>query len=635
MCGLSGFVSLTHRPADEAVVRRMTATLRHRGPDDEGYYVEGPVALGHRRLNIIDLATGRQPIANETGTVHAMLNGEIYNYRSLAADLRQRGHRFTTSSDTEVIVHAWEEFGEDCVTRFNGMFALVLWDAERRTLFAARDRMGEKPFYYAVRSDCFVFGSELRALLAHPDVSRDLDLRGFSRYLTHGYLPDPHTILEGISKLPPGHSLTVTGGKIRLDRYWDIPFEASARPESRNVEAWAAALWDSLCASVRHRLVSDVPVGIFLSGGIDSSAVTAAATAVEPGRTFQTFSVGFEEPSYSEERFARAVAEHLGMEHHQFTFTSADASALIPRFGTLLDEPLADPAFLPTLHLARHTRESVTVALGGDGGDELLCGYPTALALGPVRAISRLPGSVRRAAARTAAALPASTKYGSPGFLLKQFFRGAVHPTDVAVQIMMGGLTSAEQRELVTPVVSEAAATFDPYADVADLMDGAPSRDAVSRLVYHHSKLYLAGQTLVKMDRATMAHGVEVRAPFLDPDLVALTCAMPSSLKLHGFTTKYILKRALKGRLPDAILDRRKQGFGVPLAQWFRGPLRSSLEETLAPDRLRLTGLLAPNGVGQLMAEHMSGRRDHRKILWTLLTFELWRDAYLPNTTWR
>ena len=635
MCGLSGFVSLDHRPADPAIVRRMTATLRHRGPDDEGYYVEGPVALGHRRLNIIDLATGHQPIANESGTVHAMLNGEIYNYRDLAEGLRARGHRFATNSDTEVIVHAWEEFGEDCLAHFNGMFALVLWDAERQTLFAARDRMGEKPFYYAERPGCFIFGSELRALLAHPEVSADLDLQGLTRYLTNGYLPDPHTILKGVFKLPPGHSLTVTAGKTRLTRYWDMPFTApSGTVPPRSTEAWAEALWDSLCTSVRHRLVSDVPVGIFLSGGIDSSAVTAAAVAVEPGRRFQTFSIGFEEESYSEERFARAVAERLGTEHHQFTFTSVDAAALLARLGTLLDEPLADPAFLPTVHLARHVRTSVTVALGGDGGDELLCGYPTALALAPVRAMNRLPASVLGAAARLADALPASTAYGSPSFLLKQFFRGAVHPPDIATQIMMGGFTPSEQRELVTPVVREAAASFDPYADVTAVMLGAPAGDAINRLVYHHSKLYMAGQTLVKMDRATMAHGVEARAPFLDPDLVALTCAMPSSLKLHHFTTKYILKRALKGRLPDAILERRKQGFGVPLAQWFRGPLRPILEETLSADRLRRVGLLEPAGVARLVTEHLGGKHDHRKALWSLLTFELWRAAYLPRSRW-
>jgi asparagine synthase (glutamine-hydrolysing) len=634
MCGLSGFVSLDHRPADPAIVRRMNATLRHRGPDDEGYYVDGPVALGHRRLNIIDLTTGHQPIANENGTVHAMLNGEIYNYRSLAASLRERGHRFSTSSDTEVIVHAWEEFGEECLAHFNGMFALVIWDSERQTLFAARDRMGEKPFYYAERSGCFVFGSELRALLAHPEVGAELDLQGLTRYLTNGYLPDPHTILEGVFKLPPGHSLTVTAGKTRLARYWDIPFPAPRPGLPQSAEAWAESLWESLCTSVRHRLVSDVPVGVFLSGGIDSSAVTAAAVAVEPGRRFQTFSVGFEEPSYSEERFARAVAERLGTEHHQFTFTSADAAGLLARLGSLLDEPLADPAFLPTVHLARHTRASVTVALGGDGGDELLCGYPTFLALAPVRAMNRLPAGVLRTTARLVNGLPASTGYGSPSFLLKQFFRGAVHPPDIATQIMMGGLTTSEQRALVTPLVREAATRFDPYGDITDVMGGAPTGDAINRLIYHHSKLYMAGQTLVKMDRATMACGVEARAPFLDPDLVELVGAMPSSLKLRGFTTKYILKRALRGRLPDAILERRKQGFGVPLAQWFRGPLRPVLEDTLNPDRLRKIGLLAPDGVARLMTEHMSGRSDHKKVLWTLLAFELWRESYLPNTTW-
>jgi asparagine synthase (glutamine-hydrolysing) len=627
-------VSLAARRAECAIARRMAATLRHRGPDDEGYYAEGPVALGHRRLQIIDLATGHQPVANETGTVHAMLNGEIYNYRQLAETLRARGHRFRTSSDTEVIVHAWEEFGPDCLAHFNGMFALVLWDAERQILFAARDRMGEKPLYYAERNGWLVFASELRALLAHPEIGRELDVRGLSRYLTSGYLPDPHAILSGVRKLPAGHSLTVASGQVRLHRYWDLPFERRGADPGPDPDAWAEALWDALCASVRHRLVSDVPVGIFLSGGIDSSAVTAAAQAVAPGQRFQSFSIGFEEPSYSEEPFARAVARHLGTEHHQFTFTAGEAAALLPRLGELLDEPLADPAFLPTLHLARHTRPAVTVALSGDGGDELLCGYPTFLAVAPMRWIRALPPGAVRGMAGLVDALPSPSRYGSPTFLLKQFFRSAVHSPDVATHIMMGSLTLAEQSSLLSPAVREACAGFDPYEDVAAIMAGAPAGDPIRRMVYHHCKLYLAGQTLVKMDRGTMAYGVEARAPFLDPDLVALAGAMPSSLKLRGWTTKYALKRALAGRLPPAILARRKQGFGVPLAQWLRGPLRRDLEEMLGAERLRRVGLLDPERVGRLVAEHVAGRRDHRRVLWSLLVFELWREAYLPGASW-
>jgi len=636
VCGLSGFLSLSGRRADPAVLLRMTETLRHRGPDDEGYLVEGPLALGHRRLQIIDLATGHQPIANEKGTIHAILNGEIYNFRRLAADLRERGHRFATSSDTEVIVHAWEEFGEDCLAHFNGMFAFALWDSERQILFAARDRMGEKPFYYAMRRGWFVFGSEVRALLAHPEVEHRLDMRGLSRYLASGYVPDPHSILEGVFKLSPGHCLTVADGAIRITRYWDMPFppDRASAPFPRADADWAAALWDSLCASVRHRLVSDVPVGIFLSGGIDSSAITAAAVAVAPGQRFQSFSVGFDEPTYDEAPFARAVAERLGTEHHQFTFTASDAATLLPRVGGLLDEPLADPAFLPTVHLAHHTRRSVTVALSGDGGDELLAGYPTFLALGFLRWASRQPAAARRAAARLVDRLPSSARYGSPGALLKQLFRGAEHPTDIAIQIMMGGLTPVEQRGLVSPAVRAACAGFEPHADLDDALLHAPSDDAVSRLMYHHSKLYLAGQTLVKIDRGTMACGVESRAPFLDPALVELACAMPSSLKLRGWTTKYVLKRALAGRLPEGIIRRRKQGFGVPLAQWLRGPLRADLEEMLAPGRLREVGLFDPTAVQRLVGEHLAGQRDHRRALWTLMMFDAWREHYLPRERW-
>jgi asparagine synthase (glutamine-hydrolysing) len=490
--------------------------------------------------------------------------------------------------------------------------------------------MGEKP--PTTLSATVGRSPEIRALLAHPEIGRDLDLKGLARYLASGYVPDPSTILAGVQKLPAGHSLTVAKGRIRLDRYWDLPFgtpRASGVP-ARDPTAWAADLWDSLCASVRHRLVSDVPVGIFLSGGIDSSAITAAARAVAPGQRFKSFSIGFEEPSYSEERFARAVAEYLGTEHHQFTFTAAEAGALLPQLGELLDEPLADPAFLPTLHLARHTRASVTVALSGDGGDELLCGYPTFLAVAPMRWMRHLPPAAVAATERLVDAVPSSSRYGSPSFLLKQFFRGAAHAPDVATQIMMGGLVLAEQRQLLSPSVLAACAAFDPYDDIAQTMASAPADDPISRLIYHHCKLYLAGQTLVKMDRGTMAYGLEARAPFLDPALVELACSMPAAMKLRGWTTKYALKRALVGRLPPEILARRKQGFGVPIAQWLRGPLRPLLEKTLDPARVGRIGLLDPGPVSSLVAEHVAGQRDHRKVLWSLLVFERWRESTCP-----
>src|SRR5215471_7442463 len=320
MCGICGFVGPGHEPADLDIARRMTATLRHRGPDDEGYYASGPVALGHRRLSIIDLETGHQPVSNEDGTVWAMLNGEIYNHLELREGLSRRGHRFTTRSDTEVLVHAWEDFGEDCVGYLNGMFALAIWDQRRQVLLLARDRMGEKPLYYAQPGGWLIFGSELRAILAHPSVSRELDLLGLSRYLSSGYVVDPHTIVRGVSKLPPGHLLTVSGGKTCLTRYWDMSFSSAERCHESE---WSMRVWNALCASVRRRLVADVPVGVFLSGGLDSSAVVAAAASVAPSQKLATFSVGFTESTYDETSFARHVAQRFGTDHHELMFTAA------------------------------------------------------------------------------------------------------------------------------------------------------------------------------------------------------------------------------------------------------------------------------------------------------------------------
>jgi asparagine synthase (glutamine-hydrolysing) len=631
MCGISGFVGWGREAADVAILRRMTATLHHRGPDDDGYYVDGPVALGHRRLRVIDLAGGRQPLSNEDGTVWAMLNGELYNYRELRDALLRRGHRFTTASDTEVIVHAWEDFGEGCIEHFNGMFALALWDARSQVLLLARDRMGEKPLYYADVGNGLVFGSEVRAVLAHPGVTRELDFTGFASYLSSGYVVDPHTIMRGVQKLPPGHLLTVSGTKTRISRYWDLAFPP---PERRDESEWAERVWDGFCGAVRRRLVADVPLGVFLSGGLDSSAVVAATATVAPGRKLATFSMGFTEATYDETPFARAVARHFGTEHHEFVFTAEQAAAMLPSFGHTQDEPLADPAFLPTLELARQTRPSATVLLDGDGGDELFCGYPTFFATTPARLLSRLPAVVRDGAARIVDWLPRSTRYASLDVLLRQLFRAASSPADARTQILMGGFTPAEQHGLLSNHARDACAEAAAYGDVAGVLADAPQCE-LERLIYHHAKLYLAGRTLVKMDRATMAFGLEARAPYLDHEFVELACSVPSSLKLRGWTTKYLLKRMMAGRLPASIVSRRKQGFGVPLAQWLRGPLRPFLEEILEPDRLARIGLFAPGTVRRLVTEHIGDTANHTTALWTLLSFELWREAYLPGRTWR
>jgi asparagine synthase (glutamine-hydrolysing) len=609
----------------------MADTLRHRGPDSEGYYVDPFIALGIRRLSIIDLETGDQPIPNEDGTVWGALNGEIYNFQTLRAHLQSLGHCFRTRSDTEVLVHAYEEYGAECVHHFDGMFALVIWDVRQRTLLLARDRMGEKPLYYHAGPAAFVFGSELRALLAHPAVPRELSFESLSRYLAFEYIPAPHSILTGIEKLPPGHLLTASPeSKPQVISYWDLSF---APDGSVGADEWARALRQQLERSVRQQLVSDVPLGLFLSGGVDSSAVTAIATQVCRSRSIKTFCLGFGEASYDERPFARAVAQHCGTDHAEVEFSPTDAAVLLENVGDLLDEPLGDSSFLPLYRLSQAARRSVTVVLSGDGGDELFCGYPTFLADRGARWLQRLPRWVRSGAACAVSRLAPSTRYGSVEFLLKQFFRGLPFSPEVRTQLLLGGLTSQEQSTLFSTGMRATTREFEPYMEL--VMPELASRLApIDRLIYQHCKFYLAGQNLVTVDRASMACGLEVRAPFVDRALVDLAGRIPSQLKLAGWRTKYILKRALRDLLPKAILARRKQGFGVPIGQWLRGPLRWALEERLAPERVARLGLFDPEATARLMNEHFEGVRDHRKVLWSLLMFDAWRDRYLPSARW-
>src|SRR6266851_7049 len=570
MCGITGFIEPGPRANQREILHRMTHALRRRGPDDEGFYHDAHVALGIRRLSVIDLRTGQQPISNEDGTVLAALNGEIYNFRALRLELQGLGHRFRTASDAEV--------------------------------------------------------------LEHPAVPRELSLESLVRYLAFEYVPAPHSILAGIAKLPPGHMLTISpGSKPDIIQYWDLPFNPDY---SVSEHEWVERLRAQLEASVRQRIEADVPLGFFLSGGVDSSAIVAVAARLSGTQPLKTFSLGFAESSYDERPFARAMARHCGTEHSEMVFSSADAAALIENVGDLLDEPLVDSSFLPFYALARFARKEVTVALSGDGGDELFCGYPTFLADSGSRWVQRLPQALVSWGRRAVDSLPPSSQYGSIESLLKQFVRGLGYAPEVRTQLLLGGLTGLERSALLSAAVREASAGFDPYEDLTRVVAELPELNSVDRLIYQHCKFYLADQNLATVDRASMASGLEVRAPFLDHALVELAGRIPAHLKLSGWKTKHILKRALQGALPARIIHRRKQGFGVPIAAWLRGPLRHALEERLAPERVAHRGLFEPATTRRLVEEHVAGHRDHRKILWGLLMFDAWCDRYLPDARW-
>ena len=605
----------------------MMRVLRHRGPDDEGSFVREyedgtAVGLGFRRLSIIDLDTGNQPIANEDGSIQVVFNGEIYNYRELRRELEGHRHRFSTRADTEVIVHLYEEHGAHCVERLNGMFAFALWDESQRELVLARDRFGKKPLHYVEARGALVFGSELKALLEHPSCPRSLDLESLSRYLALEYVPAPRSIVAGVKKLPGGHLLRWRDGRTSVERYWDLSFgEAQAREENEYVEEFRSLLREA----VRRRLISDVPLGAFLSGGIDSSSVVAMMVEAMPAKDVKTFSIGFSERSFDESEHARRVANHFGTDHHEQIFTSRAMVDLLPEVVDFLDEPLGDASILPTYLLSRFTRESVTVALGGDGGDELLAGYPTFPAEHVAR-LYRVPSFLNeRVVLSLADRIPVSTANFSPDFKLKRFLRGAASPADIRHPVWLGSFTPAEQETLLLDP------SLDPYDEMRKAFADAPTKHRLEQLIYVYAKTYLQDDILTKVDRASMACSLEVRAPFLDVGLVEFLAVVPPRLKLRRFDTKHLLKRAMEDVLPPGIARRAKKGFGIPVAEWLKAELHDSLQDELSPERIRLQGLFDPVPVQRLIAEHMSGRRDNRKQLWTLFMFQLWYRRWMKQ----
>jgi asparagine synthase (glutamine-hydrolysing) len=628
LCGISGFVaSRFEKDRAESTIRAMCRVIRHRGPDDEGYHLEPGVALGMRRLSVIDVAGGHQPISNEDGSISIVFNGEIYNFQELRTALEGR-HRFRSRSDTEVVVHLFEDLGVKAVDRLEGMFAFAIWDRNRGRLVLARDRMGKKPLHYTMAGRELIFASELKAMLQHPRVNPGLSMSALTRYLVHDYVPTPATIFPGIRKLPPGHTLVYQDGTVTLHQYWDLP--APGERSKTSVEEDAQRLQELLEGAVRRRLISDVPLGAFLSGGIDSSAVTALMVRNTPGRV-KTFTIGFAEKSFDEAAHARRIARRLGTDHHEATMTPAMVFEVIGEIGALLDEPLADASFLPTYLLSRFTRRHVTVALSGDGGDELFAGYPTYQAHRIARLIGGAPRSLLRLAGSLAERLPVSYANFSLDFKIKKFTAGLGHPLELRHALWLGSFSPADLPALLTGDAWREVRTDDVFSDVRGHAAAAGTRDWLQRALYLDAKLYLQDGVLVKVDRASMACSLEVRCPLLDTAVVDFASRLSGSRKLRGLTTKYLLKRSLRNLLPADLLRRPKKGFGIPLGLWIRGELRALFEEALDPRRIAGQGIFQPEAVGRLLADHVDGRRDNRKKLWNLFVFQRWHAAYLTS----
>jgi asparagine synthase (glutamine-hydrolysing) len=632
MCGITGWANLDASASvtkgDEAVLHSMCEAIRHRGPDSEGLWTDAGVALGMRRLSIIDLHTGDQPVFNTDRSVIVMMNGELYNYREVRADLQKRGYEFRTNSDTEILPHLYDEYGDTMLERVSGMFAFALWDTKKKRLLIARDRFGEKPLYYGTFGGKLIYGSEVKSLLAHPDVTRELNLDALRSYLSFDYVPAPNSIYRGIKKLPAAHKLVLENGEISIERYWSLSFKKPA--ETPTIKEAAEHLRDLLSDAVRRQLVSDVPLGILLSGGVDSSTIAAFAVR-HATETVKTFSIGFEEDSFDESKFAREVSRHLGTEHYEDRLSVDTAAELIGDIGHWLDEPLSDGSLLPTFLLASFVRRHVTVALGGDGGDEIFAGYPMYYGHKVAQMYGRVPRLLRKGLIEPVVnSLPVSSKNLSLDYKAKRFVRAANYDPVTRHHSWFGSFAIDQQQQLLSADVL-AHTSSDIYRDAKELLETCDATNRIEQMQFLDMNFYMAEDILTKVDRAAMAVSLETRAPFLDPRVAEYAASLPPEYKLHGSKGKYVLKEAVKDMLPKSILQRPKKGFGIPIAQWLRGRLNPLMNDMLSPQRLQQQGLFDSTYVQKLITEHEASKASHHKELWTLLVFQLWYENFCQN----
>ncbi|HMF55088.1 MAG TPA: asparagine synthase (glutamine-hydrolyzing) [Pyrinomonadaceae bacterium] len=626
MCGIVGIVSSDGAAVDRDLVGRMCEAIRHRGPDEDGFYFNGATGLGMRRLAIIDLAGGQQPIHNEDQTVWIVFNGEIYNYIELREKLESLGHEFYTNSDTEAIVHAYEAYGSDCPKHLRGMFAFAIRDERKNELFLARDRVGKKPLLYAQVGNQFIFGSEFSALLLHPEVSRDVDAQALHAYLSFMCVPAPLTAYRAIKKLEPGHSLRLLrNGEIKIERYWQPDFSKKLKVSEEEAGERAIGI---LRDAVRVRLMSEVPLGAFLSGGVDSSAVVALMSE-SSSTPVKTFSIGFEEQDFSELHHARRVAEHVGAEHHEF-IVRPDAMEVLPTLVEHYGEPYADSSAIPTYYVSRETRRHVTVALNGDGGDECFAGYERYAVMQFAETYHRLPATLRKHfIERAFQMLPSGGGRRNLFTRAKRFMHGASLPKVERYLRWVSVFDTPDKQELYSDDFSHETAQWNAARWLEPWFANANGSGLLDATLLADTMTYLPNDLLVKVDIASMAVSLEARSPFLDHHVIEFAASLPENLKLRGLTTKYLLKRVLKRLLPSENLDRRKMGFGVPIGHWFRGEMQGFLRETILSDRALKRGLFKPEAVRRLVELHTRRERDFSHQLWTLLMLELWFQRFI------
>ncbi|MFT3958435.1 MAG: asparagine synthase (glutamine-hydrolyzing) [Desulfovibrio sp.] len=638
MCGIAGICQVDASPLTPEAgqwVKAMTDRMSHRGPDGEGQWSKGPVCLGHRRLSIIDLSGGGQPMHSADGQMTVTFNGEIYNYAELKEQLTALGGQFQTSSDTEVILEGYRIWGPDCLARFDGMFAFALWDNQQRRLFCARDRFGKKPFFYTVQHGRLYFASELTGIEQLRHLSLTMNPQAVMRYLAYEYVPTPHSVYTEVQSLPPSHMLLLQDGNLSISRYWDMPMpdESDKRSDSELCEE----LRFLLSRAVRRRMVSDVPLGVFLSGGIDSSIV-AGLMARQSSTAIKTFSIGFSEASYDESRYARIVAKAFATDHHERVLSAEECADTLPGIISRMDVPMADASVAPTWLLSGVTREKVTVALGGDGADELWAGYEHYIGFKVAQWYNAAPSALRKGIIEPLAQLlPSSAGYINPRLAVATFLRAAHAPAWQRVQTMLTAFTPDMQESVLDtafkaqqPGFLAPEVLFAPTREHYEHWQPQNAATPLARAFHVYARQFMLDDILVKVDRCSMLHSLEVRAPFLDKDAAEFAARLPVSRKLHGFKRKWLLKKAFAELLPDEILYRNKRGFQIPVAQWLRGRMRPLMEDLLSESTLKAQGIFNYQAVRALMDEHISGRADLRKPLWTLLVFQLWWRARHP-----